>query len=76
MTQHPFDREFSEQEAAKLNLEQEQTEAEEELTDEDVDQVAGGISITRPITKAIGEEGGTATKAAWWVETGSYPPRR
>lgn len=53
MTQHPFDREFSEQETAKLNAEQEQTDAEE-LTDEDVEQVAGGSTFTM----AIGEEGG------------------
>lgn len=60
MTQHPFEREFSEQEAAKLNAEQDPT-AELELTDEDADQVAGGIlppSITKAITMAIGEEGG------------------
>ena len=60
MTQHPFEREFSEQEAAKLNTEQEQTEAEQELTDEDMEQVAGGSTLT---TLAIGEEGGRPT----WV---------
>lgn len=71
MTQHPFDREFSEQEAAKLNAEQEQTGAEAELTDEDADQVAGGIIITSPITKAIGEEGGGISMARRWIEAGS-----
>jgi len=59
MTQHPFEREFSEQEAAKLNAEQEQTDAEQELTDEDMEQVAGG-SIAVP-TRGIGEEGGRLT---------------
>jgi hypothetical protein len=64
MTQHPFDREFSEQEAAKLNTEQEQIQAEQELTDNDLEEVAGGL---RPIiTKGI-DEGGI-TKATW--ETG------
>ncbi|WP_414581490.1 hypothetical protein [Scytonema sp. PCC 10023] len=77
MTQHPFEREFSEQEAAKLNAEQEQTEAEQELTDEDMEQVAGGsIPIT---TKGIGEEGGRPTLGVGeqgggiskiWVEAG------
>lgn len=50
MTQHPFDREFSEQKAAKLNAEQEPS-AELELTDEEANQVAGGIippSIIQP----------------------------
>lgn len=64
MTQHPFDHEFSEQEAAKLNAEQERTDAEE-LTDEEMEQVAGGLSITWPITKGwheAGEGGITKTK--------------
>ncbi len=64
MTQHPFDREFSEQEAAKLNAEQEQIDAEQELTENDLEEVAGGIL---PIpTKGLYEGG--ITKAAW--ETG------
>lgn len=54
MTQHPFDREFSEQEAAKSNAEQ-QTDADDELSDEETEQVAGGSTFT---TLAIGEEGG------------------
>lgn len=71
MTQHPFNREFSEQEAAKLNIEQEPTD-EQELTDEDAEQVAGGIlppSITKPITLAIGEDGGGISKAL--IEAGN-----
>lgn len=69
MTQHPFEREFSEQEAAKLNAEQEQTDAEQELTDEEVEQVAGGSkAITLPFQAPIGEEGGGISKI--WVEAG------
>lgn len=56
MTQHPFDREFSEQEAAKFNAEQ-QNHSDDELTDEDTEQVAGGF---RPITLGINEGGITA----------------
>lgn len=66
MTQHPFDRQFSEQEAAKLNAEQEQKEAEPELTDEDMEEVAGGSSIT---TRGRYEEGGNPIT---WCGT---PPR-
>lgn len=57
MTQHPFNREFSEQEAAQLNGEQEPIDTEQELTDEDAEQVAGGI-IPSSITAGIGEGGG------------------
>jgi hypothetical protein len=77
MTQHPFDREFSEEDAAQLNAEQEQTKFEDELTEEDLEEVAGGIPITRGIneggfpTWGI-NEGGT-TKAAW--EDGNLPTK-
>lgn len=74
MTQHPFDREFSEQEAAKLNAEQ-QTNANDELTDEETQQVAGGLRIITDgineggITKAVWETGGGASKP--FVEAGT-----
>ena len=58
MTQHPFDREFSEQEAAKLNAEKEQIEAEQELTDNDLEEVAGGILTIA----ALGYEGGITAR--------------
>ncbi|NMG07793.1 hypothetical protein [Brasilonema sp. UFV-L1] len=70
MTQHPFEHELSEQKAAKLNAEQEPKDTEQELTDEDTDQVAGGsIAITKGIneggghlTWGIGEQGGGILK--------------
>ncbi len=67
MTQHPFEREFTEQEVAKLNPEQEPKDTEQELTDEDTDQVAGGIIVTPP-TKGLGEGGGGISKVI--VEAG------
>ena len=42
MTQHPFDREYSEQEAQKLNSESTAPANENELTDEEAEDVAGG----------------------------------
>ena len=73
MTQHPFDREYSEQEAQKLNSESTAPANEDELTDEEAEAVAGGGCIPAPTrakfenglpkdppvtTLAIGEEGG------------------
>ena len=74
MTQHPFDREHSEQEAQKLNPELTAPANDDELTDEEAEDVAGGgIPFPRPTiakfenglpknppatTNAIGEEGG------------------
>ena len=73
MTQHPFEREYSEQEAQKLNSESNAPVNEDELTDEEAEDVAGGGCIPRPTigkfenglpkdppatTLAIGEEGG------------------
>lgn len=69
MTQHPFEREFSEQDAAKLNAEQEQIDAEQEFTDNDLEEVAGGI---RPIPTRGLHEGGI-TKAAWETGGASQP---
>ena len=43
MTQHPFDREYSEQEAQKLNSESTAPVNENEFTDEEAEDVAGGI---------------------------------
>ena len=43
MTQHPFEREYSEQEAQKLNSESTAPANEDELTDEESEDVAGGI---------------------------------
>ena len=42
MTQHPFEREYSEQEAQKLNSESNASANEDELTDEEAEDVAGG----------------------------------
>ena len=42
MTQHPFDREYSEQEAQKLNSESTAPVNENEFTDEEAEDVAGG----------------------------------
>ena len=42
MTQHPFDREYSEKEAQKLNAESTAPANEDELTDEEAEDVAGG----------------------------------
>jgi hypothetical protein len=53
MIQHPFDREFSEEEAAKLNTEQEQADAGDELNEEDLEEIAGGM----PLTDGINEGG-------------------
>lgn len=73
MTQHPFDREYSEQEAQKLNSESNAPANDDELTDEEAENVAGGcipvptkaksesgFPIKEPpaTTLAIGEEGG------------------
>jgi predicted P-loop ATPase len=70
MTQHPFDREFSEEEAAKLNAEQKQTESGDELNEEDLEEIAGGIATfginEGGITKGINEGGITAG----WKEGG------
>ena len=70
MTQHPFDREFSEQEIVELNALNEQT-GFEELTKEETKKVFGGgcdhfihkdiKKIDPPkgvTTMALGEEGG------------------
>ena len=43
MTQHPFEREYSEQEAQKLNSESTASANEDELTDQEAEDVAGGI---------------------------------
>ena len=75
MTQHPFDREYSEQEAQKLNSESTTPANEDELTDEEAEDVAGGGCIPIPTkaklengfpgkdpiltTQALGEEGGS-----------------
>ena len=49
MTRHPFDREYSEQEAQKLNSESTAPANEDELTDEESEDVAGGkIPLTSP----------------------------
>ena len=59
MTQHPFEREYSEQEAQKLNSESTTPANEDELTDEEAENVAGGGgcgSIPFP-TKAKFENG-------------------
>ena len=74
MTQHPFDREYSEQETQKLNAESTAPANEDELTDEEAEAVAGGGCIPIPTkaksengfpgkkpiltTQALGEEGG------------------
>ena len=42
MTQHPFDREYSEQEAQKLNSESTAPANEDKLTDEEAEDIAGG----------------------------------
>ena len=75
MTQHPFEREFSEEEVASLNAQQEQKQSEEkqtdidqELTDEDAEQIAGGS-----LTIKIRENGGGLTKARW--EAGGKPTK-
>ena len=59
MTQHPFDREYSEQEAQKLNSESNAPANEDELTDEEAEDVAGGGCIPSPKfpTKAKFENG-------------------
>ena len=59
MTQHPFDREYSEQEAQKLNSESTTPANEDELTDEEAENVAGGGCIPSPSfpTKAKLENG-------------------
>ena len=46
---HPFELEISDLEAVNLNI-------EEELTDEEATQVAGGLVFT---TRGLGEEGGS-----------------
>ena len=57
MTQHPFNREYSEQEAQKLNAESTAPANEDELTDEEAEDVAGGgIPFPRP-TIAKSENG-------------------
>ena len=56
MTQHPFDREYSEQEAQKLNSESTAPANDDELTDEEAEAVAGGGCIPVP-TKAKSENG-------------------
>lgn len=80
MTQHPFEREFSAEEAAKLNAEQEQTDSVDELNEEDLEEVAGGTSI---LTAGFDEGGGFPTwgineggitKAAW--EDGNSLPTK
>lgn len=74
MTQHPFDREYSEPEVQKLNSESNAPANEDELTDEEAENVAGGGCIPVPTkarsenglpgkkpiftTQALGEEGG------------------
>jgi hypothetical protein len=79
MTQHPFEREFSAEAAAKLNAEQEQASSGDELNEEDLEEIAGGIPITDGINEGGGfptwgiNEGGT-TKAAW--EDGSSLPTK
>jgi hypothetical protein len=55
MTQHPFEREFSEEEAAKLNAEQKQTDSGDELNEDELEEIAGGIA-----TFGINEGGITA----------------
>ena len=50
MTQHPFDREYSEQEAQKLNSESTAPVNKDELTDEEAEDVAGGKDILPPFT--------------------------
>lgn len=72
MTQHPFDREYSEQEAKKLNSESTSPKNEEELKEEEAEDVAGGclpcptlgvgedgFPKDKVTTLAIGEEGGS-----------------
>jgi hypothetical protein len=67
MTQHPFDREFSEEEAAKLKAEQ-QTNFEDELNEQDLEEVAGG-GIFPGLTDGINEGG--ITKGI--MEGGGFP---
>jgi hypothetical protein len=57
MTQHPFDREFSEEEAAKLNAEQKQTDSGDELNEDELEGIAGGI--WPGLTDGINEGGAT-----------------
>jgi hypothetical protein len=69
MTQHPFEREFSEEEAAKLNAEQEQANAGDELNEDELEEVAGGSGIgiiPGHLTKGI-NEGGFPT---WGINEG------
>ena len=71
MTPHPFENEFSEQEAAKIKAEQESANYEQELTDEDMEQVAGGskLPITDRITWGLNETGEGGISQAI-IETG------
>ena len=56
MTQHPFDREYSEQKAQKLNSESNVPANKDELTEEEAEAVAGGGFIPAP-TRAKFEDG-------------------
>lgn len=70
MTQHPFDREFSQQDIAKLNAFDDERVSFEELTEEETKLISGGgcdhlIPVPKkveppkePTTMALGEEGG------------------
>lgn len=71
MTQHPFDREFSQQDIAKLNAFDDERVSFKELTEEETKQISGGgcdhfihkdiKKIDPPkgvTTMALGEEGG------------------
>ena len=49
MTQHPFNRDYSEQEVQKLDAESTAPVNDDELTDEESEDVAGGsIPLTSP----------------------------
>lgn len=77
MTQHPFDRDHSEQEAQKLNSESIAPANDDELTDEESEDVAGGtfgvsagiLGAEEGITNSPSRPSSPITRAAW--ESGS-----
>lgn len=66
MTQHPFERGFSVEEAAKINAEQKQADSGDELNEEDLEEIAGGI--WHGVTAGINEGGITEG----WKEGGIW----
>ena len=68
MTQYPFNREYSEQEAQKLNAESTSLTNEDELTDEEAEAVAGGRGIGGAIKRVRRSANNTVKKIAGAIE--------